>query len=62
MSEITRVYCALCNKKIKRGDGGKINQLPKGNMLSAIPVALLCMIVSLSEGKQGSGPKWDEVL
>ena len=38
------------------------NRSPKGNMWSAIPVALLCMIVNWSEGKQGSGPKGDEVL
>ena len=31
-------------------------------MWSAIPVALLCMIVNWSEGKQGSGPEGDEVL
>ena len=31
-------------------------------MWSAIPVALLCMIVNLSEGKQGSSPEGDEVL
>ena len=31
-------------------------------MWSAIPVALLCMIVNLSKGKQGSGPEGDEVL
>ena len=30
---------------------------PKGNMWSAIPVALLCMIVNWSKGKQGSGPE-----
>ena len=35
---------------------------PKGNMWSAIPFALLCMIVNLSERKQGSGPEGDEVL
>ena len=29
------------------------NRSPKGNMWSAIPAALLCMIVNLSEGKQG---------
>ena len=40
----------------------KINQLPKGNMWSAIPVALLCTIVNRSERKQGSGPGGDEVL
>ena len=33
-----------------------------GDMWSAIPVALLCMIMNLSEGKQGSGPEGDEVL
>ena len=38
------------------------NRSPKGNMWSAIPVALLCMIVIWSEGKQGSGPEGDEVL
>ena len=31
-------------------------------MRSAIPVALLFMIVNWSERKQGSGPKRDEVL
>ena len=40
----------------------KENQSPKGNMWSAIPFALLCMIVTLSERKQGSGPEGDEVL
>ena len=33
-----------------------LNQSPKGNMWSAIPFALLCMIVNLSKRKQGSGP------
>ena len=41
---------------------GKENRSPKGNMWSAIPVALLCIIMNLSEGKQGSGPEGDEVL
>ena len=31
-------------------------------MWSAIPVALLCMMLNLSDGKQGSGPEGDEVL
>ena len=31
-------------------------------MWSAIPVALLCMIVNLCEGKQGSGLEGEEVL
>ena len=40
----------------------KKNRSPKGNMWSAIPVALLLMIVNWSEGKQGSGPEGYEVL
>ena len=32
------------------------NRSPKGNISSAIPVALLCMIVNWSDRKQGSGP------
>ena len=62
----------VCKTKIKTGyaatevacewAGAVINQSPKGNMWSAIPVALLCMIVNLSERKQGSGPEGDEVL
>ena len=38
------------------------NRLPRGNMWSAIPFALLCMIVNWSERKQGSGPKGEKVL
>ena len=38
------------------------NQSPKGNMWSAIPVALLCMLVTEDDGKQGSGPEGDDVL
>ena len=34
----------------------------KGNIGSAIPVALLCMIVIWSERKHGSGPEGEEVL
>ena len=40
----------------------KKNQSPKGNIWSAIPFALLCLIVNLSERKQGSGPEGDDVL
>ena len=47
---------------IEGKQGSSPNRSPKGNMWSAIPVALLCMTVNLSEGKQGSGPKGDEVL
>ena len=39
----------------------KINQSPKGNMWSAIPVALLCMLMIVGDTKQGSGPKGDKV-
>ena len=46
--------------KFQNAVGG--NRLPKGNMLSAIPVALLYMIVKWSKGKQGSGPEGDKVL
>ena len=38
------------------------NRSPKGNMWSAIPVALLCMVVNRNERKQGSGSEGDEVL
>ena len=44
-----------CRKKVK-------NRSPKGNMWSAIPVALLWMILIVSEGEQGSGPEEEEVL
>ena len=37
------------------------NRSPKGNTWSAIPVALLCMVVNRNE-RQGSGPEGDEVL
>ena len=45
-------------------NGRERNQSPKGKMWSAIPDALLCMIVKLGEGKHeaGSGPNGDEVL
>ena len=39
------------------GEEGEGNRSPKGNMWSAIPVALLCVIVKWSKRKQGSGPK-----
>ena len=39
----------------------RCNRSPKGNMWSAIPVALLCMVVNRNE-RQGSGPEVDEVL
>ena len=40
----------------------RVNWSPKGNMWSAIPVALLCLTVNWSERKQGSDPKPDKVL
>ena len=42
--------------------GFRANRSPKGNMWSAIPVALLCMIVNWIKGKQGSGLEGDEVV
>ena len=39
-----------------------MNQSPKGNMWSVIPIALLCMVVNWSERKQGSRPEGDRVL
>ena len=44
-------------RKERRG-----NRSPKGNMWSAIPVVLLCLILNWSEGKQGSGPEGEDVL
>ena len=38
------------------------NRSPKGNMWSAIPVALLCMVANRNERKQGSGTEGDKVL
>ena len=50
-------------KEFGDGEGNQRgNRSPKGNMWSALPVALLCLIVNWSEGKQGSGPEGDEVL
>ena len=40
----------------------KKNRSPKGNTWSAIPVALLCLVVNQNERKQGSGSKGDKVL
>ena len=36
-------------------------QVAQGNIWSAIPVALLCMVINRNE-RQGSGPEGDEVL
>ena len=41
---------------------GFLNQSPKGNMWSAIPVALLRMLMIIGDSKQGSGPEGDNVL
>ena len=56
-----RLFVCLGQKGFNRTDI-RPNRSPKGNMWSAIPVALLCMIVKWSERKQGSGPEGDEVL
>ena len=55
----------MMNRKhqgISCGRTMKDNRSPKGNMWSAIPVALICLIRNCSEGKQGSGPSGDNVL
>ena len=56
MNEYSPIMAAIADWKKSR------NRSPKGNMWSVIPVALLCIIVNLSEGRQGSGPEGDEVL
>ena len=43
-------YKIMKNKKIRKKIIIIINQSPKGNMWSAIPVALLCMIVNVGNG------------
>ena len=52
--EIARqtVTCKVPQREKKRK-----NRSPQGNMWSWLPVALLCMIVNLNEGKEGSGPE-----
>ena len=48
---------------LEMGKGKEGEQVAQGQyMWSAIPVALLCIIVNRSEEKQGSGPKGDKVL
>ena len=37
-------------------------QSPEGNMRSAIPVALICMLIIVGDCKQGRGPKGDDCL
>ena len=48
--------------KTRIRDSSMYNRSPKGNMWSAIPVALLSIVVNWNERKQGSGPEGDEVL
>ena len=53
----------VASDRVARSKRGCLTRnAPKVNMWSAIPVALLCMIVNLSERKQGSGPEGDKVL
>ena len=49
-------------RNMTEGQKDWCNRSPKGNIWSAIPFALLWVIVSWNEGKQGSGPEGDEVL
>ena len=61
----SKIYCTREGRKESKKERNKKerkNRSPKGNMWSAIPVALLCMVVNQSERKQGSGPKRDKVL
>ena len=48
-------------KKKKKRRKKENNRSPKGNTWSAIPVALLCMVVNWNE-RQGSGLNEDKVL
>ena len=50
------------NQKVKclSNSKGKMKQVTQGQYV--VSVALLCLIVNRSEGKQGSGPEGDEVL
>ena len=45
--------------EVEGGSGGRqqYNRLPKGNRWSAIPVALLCMIVNQNGGSRAATPK-----
>ena len=55
-------FGAAAQKEEEEEEEERQTRSPKGNMWSAIPVALVCMIVNWSERKQGSGPKGGEVL
>ena len=56
------ITCILMTERLAFTDiGTNKKQSPKGNMWSAIPVALLCMLVIVSDGLQGSGPKGYDV-
>ena len=54
----------ICNLKEQKTPlcSTEENQLPKGNIWSAIPIALLCMIVNLGKGEQGSGSEGDSTV
>ena len=53
-------------KRVEQGDKTvnekKENQSPKGNMWSAVPLALLGILVIVDDRQQGSHPKEDNVL
>ena len=49
-------------KKSRKEKGKKGSQSPKGSIWSAIPDALLCMIVNSSVGGRAAPPKRNKVL
>ena len=55
LAEFSRIWQNLA------GGWRRRDRSPKGNTWSAIPVALLCMVVNWYK-RQGSGPKGDKVL
>ena len=68
LGDLLKLVCFKAKKKKGRNEVSKEekeewkkNRSPNGNMWTAIPVALLCMVVNRNE-RQGSGPKGDEVL
>ena len=61
MDNQTNGWTDRWTKRDKKSKGAK-NRSPKGNLWSAIPVALLCMVVNRNDRKQGSGTEGDEIL
>ena len=62
LEDLSRVSTSPAKRVDRMERAERVNRSPKGNMWSAIPVALLCLVVNQSERKQGSGPIGDKVL